>query len=407
MRFDRVPVAATFSKDARFWGKDFQPRYLIAGNGCLVKDNEGHEYIDWVSGLGANFLGHAHVGFVSHVNMWLRRGTAFSLPHMLEYTVAEKLTDMLAEHVSGWSNAQLQVRWVKEGSGACDAAVRLARAVTGKPHIISYGYHGWDETFVTLTPPAHGIVPDLGGYIHPTQFNDIASVEQYSNRDDIAAIIVEQPLAEPNKEWYPALRKFCDDHNALLIMDEVVTGLRYARGGASEMYAVKLDLMCTGKALGNGLPLGALIGPTEYMQWFSRNDPVFVSSTNAGDVASLAAADFVLDYVQNGKYLKHLYTIGGKLIDGLREAGWTVSGNAPRSLVMLESDAQKAFLISYLRDCGILLNRPNFPTMAHTEADVIQTVEAAHKAHNLWNELDDTEKETWIKRAPTVLFRNR
>jgi len=139
---ENIPVAGTFSKDSAFYGKNFQLRYFEEGSGARVKGDNGKWYIDWVCALGANFLGYGNTGWEQYVNMWLRKGTAFSLPHRLEYEVATKLCGLLNKNIVHWQATPLQVRWVKTGSDACDAAIRLARAVTGKSYILSYGYHG-------------------------------------------------------------------------------------------------------------------------------------------------------------------------------------------------------------------------------------------------------------------------
>ncbi len=132
MQTNRIPVSSVFSKDSTFFGKDFTPQFIVSGDGAYVKGSDGRTYLDWVCALGASELGNANVGFTNYLRMKLARGTAFSLPHQLEYSVAEQLTDILSAHVSGWHNVPLQVRWVKTGSDACNAALRLARAVTGK-----------------------------------------------------------------------------------------------------------------------------------------------------------------------------------------------------------------------------------------------------------------------------------
>ena len=410
--------AATFSKDGSFYGANFQLKYIEEGCGARVKGNDGKWYLDFVCGLGGNFLGYGNVGWEQYVNMWLRKGTAFSLPHRLEYEVATKLCRLLNIHVSYWQGVPLQVRWVKTGSDACEAAIRLARAVTGKQHVLSYGYHGYHTDFVSMTPPAHGITPELSGYMHPIKYNDVDDLfAQYGRHDDIAAVIVEQPLDEPVLEWYDRLRTFCDQRKALLIIDEVVTGVRYARGGAAELYGVEPDLVCMGKALGNGLPIAALVGPKEYMDWFNpmarpNHDPVFVSSTNAGDPLSLASANWILDYIADGRYLTKLWSLGTQLVDGLRKSGYTVLGNAPRSLVQCKDNVERGEFIQRMAHLGVLMNRPNFINMSHTEQDVECAVNAARKVRQLLDQYDDTggawaERKYWENEQPLVMFTNR
>lgn len=402
-----VPTAGTFSKHPSFWGKDFQPEYLVEGRGASVKGNNGVWYLDWVSGLGANLLGHCNIGWESYVNMYLRQGVSFSLPTQLEYEVAEQLVTLLGQHITHWQDTPLQVRWVKTGSDACDAAVRLARAVTGKTLILNLGYHGWDDAFIAGSPPALGIVPELANHIGQIEFNNLASLEKYAGNTNIAAVIVEQGLVEPSSNWYSSLRKFCDEHQALLIVDEVVTGIRYARGGACEIYNIKPDLVCLGKALANGLALGALIGPEEYLSWFSRVSPVFVSSTNVGETVALAGSKWLLNYIADGKYLSHLQQVGNALLTGLADAGCNILGNYARSLIMFSNNVERGFFIANMRDQGVLINRPNFVTMSHTLSDVKKTVTAAE---NALRDLASTSTDDWTEwesREPFVLFRNR
>jgi glutamate-1-semialdehyde aminotransferase len=406
MKTDRIPISSVFSKDAQFFSKDFTPQYLVSGRGSKVKDATGKEFIDWIGGLGASFLGYAHVGFTNSLRVALYNGTAFSLPHYLEYSVAEKLTDTLGKYVPGWQGVPLQVRWVKTGSDACNAALRLARAATGKKICKSQGYHGQSSSFVGMTAPHWGISEDAN--MHPFAFNDLTSLDHEDDtKYGVAAVILEQNIEEPHPDFYPGLRKWCDDHEALLIMDEVVTGVRYARGGACEVYGIQPDLVCCGKALGNGLPIAALVGPTEYMEWFSRNDPVFVSSTNAGDPISLAAADFILDYIHDGKYLKHLDLIGTTLMTGLREIGLDVPGIPCRSLVKFANNVEKGYFVTGMRNGGVLLNHPNFPNMAHTLDDVYKTVEVAKQVVQKMHTLTPEEVAYWTKQQPKQLCTNR
>jgi glutamate-1-semialdehyde 2,1-aminomutase len=400
-----TPIATTFSKDPIFWGHDFAVQAIEEGNGTRVKGSNGKWYLDWVAGLGANLLGYGDgvdKGAYSNYMMYqARRGNGFSLPSVLEEEVAELLVHLLQQHVPGWANTPLQVRWVKTGSDACEVAIRLARAVTGKKYIASHGYHGWGSDFVSMTPPGHGIPAKVSKYMRAFDFNVIPEM------DSCAGVILEQGLTEPDKNYYNTLRAECDQADALLIMDEVVTGFRYAPGGASEVYGVQPDLICLGKGIANGYPLAAVAGPTEYMQWFARNDPVFVSSTNFGDTMSLASAKYVLEH-WNEQRVAHLYEIGNELLSGLKLAGWQVVGHAPRSLLLFADDYHKAYFIQEMAARGILMNRPNFPTWAHTMADVEETLAAAREVYaNLQNLSQEELEAMFAAGLPTVLFRNR
>ena len=403
---DPLPAAATFSKDSRMWGADFTPKCLLRGEGARVLGDDEHWYTDWVGGLGANLLGYGHHDFMYRVSNQVLLGIAYSLPHRLERQVAEKLVRLLGKRVLGWSPEGLQVRFGKTGSDVTEMAVRLARAVTGKFHLVRFGYAGWHSWTVSTTPPAWGIIPEEANYVHEFTFNDRASVEKWGDLS-IAAVILEQPPQEPEPGWYDFLHEFCLRKDALLILDEIVTGFRYALGGAAEYYKVQPDLACYGKALGNGLPISALVGRREYMAWFGREDPVFCSGTHFGEAVGLAAADAVLDFYGETER-QHIWQVGQELLDGLRAAGWTVAGNAPRSLMQFTSDAERAFFIVSMRNRGILMNRPNFPNLAHTDADVRLTTAVALDVRKQVDALGpDGMAQRMAGKLPRVLFRNR
>lgn len=400
-----TPIASTFSKSPTFYGVDFPVQYIREGQGAYLKGNDGKWYLDWVSSLGACLLGHgdgvAKAKWSNYLMYWARRGEGFSLPSVLEEEVAGLLVHQLQKHVPGWQNTPLQVRWVKTGSDACEAALRLARAVTNFNDIKSQGYHGYHSDFVSMTPPAWGIPETVSSYMGGFSFNTVPDTT------DCAGVILEQGLEEPVNDYYAKLREECDRTGALLIMDEVVTGFRYGLGGASQVYNIQPDLICLGKALGNGFPIAALVGPTEYMQWFSRNDPVFVSSTNFGDVMSLAAAKYVLEN-WNKQCVGQIWQMGEALMTDMRAAGWSVIGHAPRSLLQFVSDYEKAYFIRRMAEQGILMNRPNFPNLCHTLDDEKKTYEAAKIIRAEVNVLGEKDLETLMRdKLPTVLFRNR
>jgi glutamate-1-semialdehyde 2,1-aminomutase len=416
-----IPAAGTFSRSPIAYG--LPPETSISeGKGAYVKFNDYQWRLDWVCGLGPNLLGYSVPAFDLRVVMQLRRGSAFSLQSHLEVEVGSKLVHLLGTHVPGWSPDGLGVRWGLSGSDACEMAVRLARAVTGKDHVISAGYHGSSPIFTCSTPPALGIPPELSSYMHPVEFNDTQGIldwldpawkckddtrRYYMQRDDLAAIIIEQPSVEPNPEYYPFLRRICDETGALLIVDEVVTGLRYALGGVCEKYDIHPDLVCMGKSLGNGLPISALVGPKQYMDWFAKDSPPFCSSTFWGNAVSLAAADAMLE-MWSQKDVDYIWSLGQKFIDGMNTTGYKVMGHPPRSIFVNLDDYDRAFLIQGMFKRGILVNRPNFVSRAHTEADVKQTVKAATEIRQEWQELSEEQLQETVKdHLPKVLFRNR
>lgn len=402
-----LPIAATFSKDPAFWAGRFEPVEMNYGLASCSYGHDGGVYIDWVSSLGANLLGHSHEKFCRRVSNSLWEGTAFSLPHRLEHIVADKLVNLLGSRVPGWHPDSLGVRFGLSGTDATTMAIRLARAVTGRKRVLSSGYHGWSSEFVSTTPPAWGCV-EQG--VEVWDIRDMYWLEQLTSGVPIAAVIIETPIGWVGESffltWWQQVRDICTQQGALLILDEVVTWPRYSLGGAAEIFKIEPDIACYGKALGNGIPVSCIIGHREYFDWFSRNDPVFVSSTGFGNSVSLAAADAVLDLLTDVG-IKHIWDIGSSLAVGLQEAGLTVIGEAPRSLLQFPSPAEKAYFTLGMRDLEVLINRPNLPNLAHTKKDVQQTIIAANTVCAKLAQDRDRLDELVGDRLPRVLFEGR
>jgi len=407
-----LSMAGTFSKHPKMFGFDNDLCVLGPNDGNIPSSeiilSDGSVCTDWISGLGSNLLGYYHPAMGNHrVSDEFDCSGGYSLVHHLEYEMAELMANKIGSRILGWNPKRTQVRFLKTGSDANSAAVRLARAITGKETILQCGYSGWHSEFISATPPAHGIPT---GYkrdlVRHIKFNDKTSVAMAA-RHKFAAIIIEQPPLEPDEDWYLFLREICNKSQALLIMDEVVTGLRWGVAGACEAYNIAPDLITYGKALGGGLTLSAIMGPTEYMSWFARNDPVFVSSTMFGETLALAAGKALLEYWDDEKVLQ-IYTTGKALMDGLRDAGLKVIGHPPRSLLVYENDYEKAYFIHGMLKRGHLFNRPNFPTLAHTKDD---TESARCAAIDLMTErvqLGNQEIRKMMKdKLPVTLFRSR
>lgn len=396
----------TFSKNPATWGFPVDTTVICALGACVTL-NDNRQYLDWTSGLGSSILGFCDPGWADRVSIeLLRTGGSLSLPSHLEARVAEQLCTMLGNHVPGWQTGDISARFAKTGSDVTTMAVRLVRAVTGRDWILTApgNYHGWHDWTIGRTPPAWGIV-EVCPAVAEVDLHNLDRLSEWT--DDVAAVILEQGINDPAPGYYDNLRQWCDEHGILLIVDEVVTGLRYGLGGACERYGIKPDLVCMGKALGNGLPVSALVGRAEYMAWFARNDPVFCSSTFWGESVGLAAAKYVLS-VWDAEKVTHLWHIGNRLMDGLRQAGWNVVGHGARSVLNFDSDQERAFFIQGMKEAGVLINRPNLPTMAHTTNDVAHTVGAATELREWFNGLGPGELD-WLTagKLPQVLFKNR
>lgn len=402
----------TFSKSPLSFGLP-EDTHIIKAHGCRVTLNDGKEYIDWISGLGSNLLGYGSYNrqwmlYVSNaLSLW---GGSLSLPHQIEYAVADQLCSLLSSRIPYWNGDPISCRFMKTGSDATTSAVRLARSVTANPTIVCVkgGYHGWHSWTIGRTQPAHGITRNEIQDVIEFKFGDLEDLERVTYGKEIAGVILEQGLDDARFDFYDGLRRFCDNRKCLLIMDEVVTGLRYALGGACELYGIKPDLVCMGKALGNGLPISVLVGREEYMNWFGRIDPVFCSSTFWGESVGLAAAKAVLDQWDENK-VDWLWDIGHKLFYGLHQAGWSIIGDPPRSVIKFKSLEEHAFFIHGMMSEGVLMNRPNLPTMAHGEDEVKLTVEASVRVRGKYKTAMErgTLGEVVKGKLPRVLFSNR
>ncbi len=369
----------------------------------MVYGDDGQTYLDWVSALGANLLGYGDMGFAEAVKHQVQYGTGYSLPSFLEQRTAERLVYVLGKHVPNWAPDTLSVRFGLSGSDACSMAVRLARAVTGHERIVSVGYHGWGSEFIAASPPAWG-VPSQSVTAIP--FGDGDALAEELTRIDygVACVIIEQPPQVALEGYWGWVQRLCRDCGALLILDEVVTGLRFGRGGAAGEFGITPDIMCMGKGLGNGVPVSAMVFRREYASWFARQDPVFVSSTHFGCTLGLAAADYILSHWTQGD-ADYLWRLGTALADGLREIGYDVAGYPPVSLIKEPDPSRRAYMIAGMRDRGILMNRPSIPCRAHTPADMERTLDAARE---VWAEMAATDVGADMAgRLPEGLFANR
>lgn len=274
--------ALTNSKRPASHIKGVYPTHLCDGQGCRVLGNNGQTYTDYICGLGANFLGYGHAAIARTIAESAGSAFSMSLGSPTEIQAAEKLKEFFSFIE--------RVKFLKTGTEACMAAVRIARAATGRSKVLSHGYHGWSDGFVSLTPPAHGTVP--------SQFELMTSLDQIDN--STACVIVEPVITDCGKErmaYLRDLRKRCTAVGALLIFDEIITGFRFQGHGVCNAWGITPDLLCLGKCMGGGLPLSAVGGPAVIMD----DARYFVSSTFAGERLSLAASMTFMEALQKGR----------------------------------------------------------------------------------------------------------
>lgn len=275
------------------------PVFFQRAEGAYLFDEDGNTYIDYIGSWGPMILGHAYPPVVEAVRDAATRSTSFGAPTRLEVEMAELICDMVP-------NVE-KIRMVNSGTEACMSAIRVARGYTGRAKIIKFVgcYHGHADSFLIKagsgaatfgTPSSPGVTPGTAADTLTARYNDILDVRRLfkENPEQIAAIIVE-PVAGnmgcilPEAGFLEGLRSLCDEHGALLIFDEVMTGFRLARGGAQEVFDIHADLVTYGKIIGAGLPVGAYGGRADVMNVVSPIGPVYQAGTLSGNPLAMSA----------------------------------------------------------------------------------------------------------------------
>ena len=275
------------------------PVFVERAKGAYLYDVDGNKLIDYISSWGPMILGHAYDPVINAVKYRADLGTSFGMPTALETQIAELAIDMVP-------NID-KIRFVNSGTEACMSAVRLARGVTKREKIIKFSgcYHGHSDAFliqagsgaVTFgSPSSPGVTKGTAKDTLLAPFNNLEAVAKLFNEypEEIATIIIE-PVAgnmgciSPAYGFLEGLRSLCDQNNALLIFDEVMTGFRLAKGGAQELLGIKADIVTFGKVLGGGLPVGAFAGKNEIMSHLAPEGPVYQAGTLSGNPLAMAA----------------------------------------------------------------------------------------------------------------------
>jgi glutamate-1-semialdehyde 2,1-aminomutase len=276
-----------------------EPIFVKRAEGAYLFDEDGNRLIDYIASWGPMILGHAYKPVIDAVIDKAKKGTSFGMPTEIETKIAELAVSM----VPGID----KIRFVNSGTEACMSAVRLARGFTGKEKIIKFAgcYHGHSDSFlieagsgaVTFgVPNSPGVTQGTARDTLMARYNDLSSVSELisENQGEIACIILE-PVAgnmgciPPAEGFLQGLRKLCDEHDILLVFDEVMTGFRLARGGAQEVFGIEADIVTFGKVIGGGLPVGAFAARDEIMNHLAPLGPVYQAGTLSGNPLAMAA----------------------------------------------------------------------------------------------------------------------
>jgi len=298
------------------------PAAFVRGKGARVVDVADREFVDWGMGVNNVLIGHAEDAIDDAAIEALRRGQNFSRPTPLEVDVAEAVLSIFP-HLD-------MVKFAKNGSDANTAALRLARAITGRP-LVAYdstapflSIHDW---FIGTTAMDAGVPDAVKSLAVGFRFNDVGDLQRvFTEHGRQLAAVVLEPCREirPSPEFLHTLRALCDRHGVILVLDEVITGFRYALAGAHAMLGIRPDLLSIGKGLANGYALTALVGRRDLMRRGGIDhdqDRVFLlSTTNGAEQASLGAALATIGFYRQHDVIAHLYAVGQAVMDGLRDA---------------------------------------------------------------------------------------
>jgi len=305
-----IPLGSqTFSKSKTQYPVGVSPLYATKAKGAEIWDLDGNRYVDLVSSLASVTFGYADREIESAVKKQLRNGVTLSLPGKIEAEVAELICELVP-------SAEM-VRYGKNGTDATSAAVRLARAYTGRDHVAVCGYHGWQDWYIGSTTRNRGVPKVVSDLTHSFSYNDIDSfkklLDSYPNQ--LAAVIMEPMNSQwPVANFLEEIRELTRKLGIVLIFDETITGFRFAKGGAQELFNVTPDLSTFGKGMANGFPLSAVVGRKDIMM---EMENIFFSGTFGGELLSLAAAKVVLKKHLLGNVTEELSRIGRRLSNGV------------------------------------------------------------------------------------------
>lgn len=307
---ETVPTGSqTFSKAHIQFPDGHAPLFVDRAKGARFFDIDGNEFVDLAMALAAIGLGYCDPDVDAAIRDQLERGISFSLPTQLEAELSELIVEVVP-------SAEM-VRFAKNGSDVTSAAVRLARAFTGRERVLACGYHGWHDWYIGTTTRDLGVPGSIRALTDwaPANDPDAVAAKLKEHPDEFAAIVVEPMQLDDPRVALSAIRTLADQSGAVLVFDEVVTGFRFALGGAQQLYDVTPDLTCLGKSMANGMPLSAVTGRRDIMRLM---DDIFFSGTFGGEALSLAASLATVRKIRDEGVIKHLWAMGGRLQTELR-----------------------------------------------------------------------------------------
>lgn len=391
------PLAAqTFSKSYRYFCRGIAPSYMDHGEGCYIYDVDGNKFIDYMCALGPITVGYNEPSVNEAVIKQVNKFASGSLQSELEVELAEKLCEIVP--------CAEMVRFVKNGGDATTAAIRLARAYTGREIVLMSGYHGMHDWSIGASENNKGVPKAVCELTKNFAYNDLDDLEKKLQENKVAAVILEPIQSNGPKEGYlEGVKKLTHKYGAVLVFDEVVSGFRYALGGASEMYKVTPDLAAFGKGMANGYAISAVAGKKELLEQIEQG--VFVSTTFGGDSISMAASLATIKILEQPGFYENLTKIGELQRNGIIELinkyslndVLSVSGLPAHAGVAFEGhgsldylDIQSVYSQTMIQN-GILVFAIYNLNGSHTEKEAKQYLDATDKAFALIRKAIDND----------------
>lgn len=369
------------------------PRYLERGEGCHVWDENDVKYIDWTMGLRTMALGYGVPEINNAAIEQIKKGSNFGRPSYIETEAAMDLLSIIP-------NAEM-VKFAKNGSTVTTAAVKLARAYTGRDYVAfcqDHPFFSYDDWFIGTTACNSGIPKVISDFSLGFKYNNIESLEKLFNEypDKIAAVILEPATIEhPRNQFLQQVKALCKKHGAVFILDEMITGFRWHLNGAQTYYEVEPDLSTFGKAFGNGFAVAALVGKKELMELgglhHNKHRVFLISTTHGAENHALAAARATIAYYKTHDVIGHIWKIGQQLIDGMNKiihdleiSEYFSFGGIPCNPCYVCKDnsheVSMTFRTLFLQEMvkrNVIMNYVS-PSFGHTDIVVKETLDAAH-----------------------------
>jgi len=353
------------------------PIFFEFGKGCYVTDSEGNRFIDYPLGLGAILLGYNYPFVTNAVIQQVSMGTIFTLPSRLETVLAERLKKLIP--------CCEMMRFLKTGSEATSAAIKIARSYTKREYIAFCGYHGWHDWYTVNTPKNKGIPDCYKDLTHRFEFNDIGSLKNIIKKHKLAAVILEPCIFhEPKDGFLKKVINLAHRNKALVIFDEVVTGFRFPGYSAQKFYGVKPDLATFGKAMGNGFPISCVCGKSKIMKELEKD--CFVSSTFGGDLIGISAALATIKVLENNNAIDHIWFLGQYLQDGYNEIAKSLGietsciGYPNRTMHLFPTAEHKSLFWQECIKRGVLFGYAQFISYSHSQKEIDYTLEVIKEA---------------------------